>query len=43
MKMLLTSGGIQNPSIKKALIELLEKPINECIALCITTYYNILC
>ncbi len=37
MKYLLTSGGIQNESIKTALLELLEKPINECHALSITT------
>lgn len=37
MKYLLTSGGVRNESIKKALIELLGKPIEECSALCITT------
>lgn len=37
MKMLLTSGGIRNPSIRKALIELLGKPIADSTALCIPT------
>ena len=37
MKYLLTSGGVKNPSIKKALIDLLGKPIEECHALCITS------
>lgn len=37
MKLLLTSGGIKNPSIQNALVELLGKPITECNALCITT------
>lgn len=37
MKLLLTSAGIKNESIKKALIELLEKPIEESSALCIPT------
>ncbi len=37
MKLLLTSGGITNPSIQNALIELLGKPIAEANALCITT------
>jgi dipeptidase E len=37
MKLLLTSAGIKNPSIEKALIELLGKPIAECNALCIPT------
>ena len=37
MKLLLTSGGIKNPSIQNALVELLGKPIAECSALCITT------
>jgi len=37
MKQLLTSGGIQNESIKKALVSLLGKPISECSALCIST------
>lgn len=37
MKYLLTSGGITNPSIHDALIDLLGKPIAECKALCIPT------
>ena len=37
MKLLLTSGGVRNPSIHNALLELLGKPIAECIALCIPT------
>lgn len=37
MKLLLTSAGIKNPSIHKALVELLGKPIAECNALCIPT------
>jgi dipeptidase E len=37
MKYLLTSAGIKNPSIHKALVEMLPKPISECSALCITT------
>lgn len=37
MKMLLTDAGIQNSSIKRALVELLPRPIGECTALAITT------
>jgi hypothetical protein len=37
VKLLLTSGGIKNPSIRDALVELLGKPIAEANALCITT------
>jgi dipeptidase E len=37
MKLLLTSGGVTNPSIHSALVELLDKPIAECSALCIPT------
>src|SRR5690348_1919104 len=37
MKLLLTSGGVSNPSIRDALIGLLGKPIAECRALCIPT------
>ncbi|RYG26264.1 peptidase E [bacterium] len=37
MKLLLTDSGIQNPSIHKALVELLGKPVDECNALCIPT------
>jgi dipeptidase E len=37
MKYLLTSGGVRNPSIQAALVELLGKPIAEASALCIPT------
>ena len=37
MKLLLTSGGIKNPSIRDALVGLLGKPVAECSALCIPT------
>ena len=37
MKFLLTSAGIKNASIHRALIEMLGKPITECNALCIPT------
>lgn len=37
MKFLLTSGGIKNPSIQGALVDLLAKPIAESSALCIPT------
>ncbi len=37
MKLLLTSAGIKNPSIRDALVELLGKPIAESHALCIPT------
>jgi len=37
MKLLLTSGGASNASIKNALVDLLGKPITECNALCIPT------
>ncbi len=37
MKLLLTSGGVTNPSIRAALVELLGKPIAESNALCIPT------
>jgi dipeptidase E len=37
MKLLLTSGGITNPSITRALIDLLGKPTEETAALCIPT------
>ena len=30
LKLLLTSGGVTNPSIRAALVELLGKPIEEC-------------
>ena len=37
MKLLLTSAGIKNPSIRAALLELLAKPIEDCTALVIST------
>jgi dipeptidase E len=37
VKLLLTSGGIKNPSIRNALVELLGKPIDQASALCIPT------
>lgn len=37
MRMLLTSAGIKNPSIRDALLDLLGKPIAEASALCIPT------
>ncbi len=37
MKLLLTSGGINNDSIRTALVSLLGKPIAACNALCIST------
>jgi dipeptidase E len=37
MRLLLTSGGISNPSIRSALVELLGKPIAEASALIIPT------
>jgi dipeptidase E len=37
MKLLLTSAGIKNPSISRALVDLLGKPIAEANALCIPT------
>ncbi|MGN6723615.1 MAG: Type 1 glutamine amidotransferase-like domain-containing protein [Marmoricola sp.] len=37
MKLLLTSAGVQNPSIRAALVELLGKPIEQSTALCIPT------
>ena len=37
MKMLLTSAGVTNPTIRNALEELLDKPIGEATALCIPT------
>ena len=37
MKLLLTSGGVTNPSIHSALVELLGKPVSECQALCVPT------
>lgn len=37
MKLLLTSGGVSNPTIQEALVDLLDKPIAESNALCIPT------
>ena len=37
MKLLLTSGGVTNPSIHDALVGLLGKPIADSSALCIPT------
>ena len=37
MKLMLTSGGVTNTSIREALVDLLGKPIAECTALCIPT------
>ncbi len=37
MKLLLTSAGIKNPSIHKALVDMLDRPIAESSALCIPT------
>jgi dipeptidase E len=37
MRLLLTSAGIKNPSIHDALVNLLDQPIAESNALCITT------
>jgi dipeptidase E len=37
LKLLLTSGGITNDSIRDALVDLLGKPIPDCRALCIPT------
>ena len=37
MKLLLTSGGVTNPSIHSALVQLLGKPIAECHVLVVPT------
>ena len=37
MKLLLTSGGIRNASIRRALDDMLPRPLSECRALCIPT------
>lgn len=37
MKLLLTSGGVTNESIRRALVQLLGKPIEQCHALCVPT------
>jgi dipeptidase E len=37
VKLLLTSAGVKNPSIRRALVALLGKPVEEADALCIPT------
>jgi hypothetical protein len=37
VRLLLTSGGVTNPSIGSALVELLGKPVAESHALCVPT------
>jgi dipeptidase E len=37
VKLLLTSGGVTNPSIHRALVDLLGKPVRDSAALCIPT------
>ena len=37
MKLLLTSGGVTNPSIHAALVQMLGKPVEDCHALCVPT------
>jgi dipeptidase E len=37
VRLLLTSGGVTNPTIRSALVQLLGKPIAECHALCVPT------
>jgi dipeptidase E len=37
VKMLLTSAGVTNPTIRAALVDLLGRPTEECTALCIPT------
>jgi dipeptidase E len=37
VKLLLTSGGVTNASIREALVDLLGKPIADSSALCIPT------
>ena len=37
MKLLLTSDGVTNSSIRDTLVDLLGKPIEACHALCIPT------
>lgn len=37
MKLLLTSAGIRNDTIREALVDLLDKPIAECTALAVPT------
>jgi dipeptidase E len=37
VKLLLTSGGVTNPSIESALVRMLGKPVNQCRALVVPT------
>jgi dipeptidase E len=37
VKLLLTSGGVTNPRIEAAMVELLGKPVDQCHALCVPT------
>ncbi|GAB3162259.1 peptidase E [Myceligenerans halotolerans] len=37
MKLLLTSAGVRNPSIRSALEDLLGRPVADCTALCVPT------
>lgn len=37
MKLMLTSGGVSNPSLRAALLDLLGRPVEECTALAIPT------
>jgi dipeptidase E len=37
VRLLLTSAGVKNPTIREALVDLLDKPIAESTALCIPT------
>ncbi|MEV4539690.1 Type 1 glutamine amidotransferase-like domain-containing protein [Asanoa sp. NPDC049518] len=37
MRLLLCSGGVDNPTVERALVDLLGKPIAECDALCVPT------
>ena len=37
MRLLLTSAGVRNTAIRDALLDLLDRPIEECTALCIPT------
>lgn len=37
MKLLLTDAGVRNPSIERALLDLLGRPVSQCTALCIPT------
>lgn len=37
MRLLLTGGGVNNPTMHAALVDMLDKPIDQCTALCIPT------